>query len=291
MINIVCLFLFPVSLIATQLDNRTVFAKLGDTIYISCFYHSQMAMHFSWYKHELGQNPRLILTIYKYDQKATFYHNFRDSSRFSTLSGKGLYQLVIRNLQFSDSAIYYCGSSYSNVLEFIQGTELIVQDVYNYTAIQQHALHPFDLGELVSLQCTVLNQSCLGNHSVYWLIHTLEPRIIKVHGISNAQCEWSSEAGYRERKCVYSLSKKDLRISKSGTHYCAVFACGEILFGNSTRPLLTGDDSTELISTIVLLSIVRTLLFLIGIATITLWYCMHSKRIARASFSPQWQDL
>lgn len=92
------------------------------------------------------------------------------------------------------------------------------------------------------MQCTVLNQSCVGNHSVYWLIHTSpsHPKIIKVHGMSNTQCEWSSEAGHRERKCVYSVSKKAFTISGAGTHYCAVVACGEMLFGNGTRLHITG---------------------------------------------------
>lgn len=118
-----------VGLTATNPNNTTVFAKLGKSVHMPCIYYSQMAMHFSWYKHEVGQNPRLIATVYKYDQKATFYHDFKDTSRFSVLNDKGVNQLVIRNLQFSDSATYYCGSAYSNVLEFILGTELIVQGI------------------------------------------------------------------------------------------------------------------------------------------------------------------
>lgn len=284
----VCLLLFPVSLTAMNVNNTTLFAKLGESIHMPCFYHSQMTMHFSWYKHQLGQYPRLIATIYKYDQKATFYHDFKVTSRFSVLNDEGVNQLVIRNLQFSDSATYYCGSAYSNVLEFIQGTELIVQGLQNDNAVQQHALYPVESGGSVNVQCTLLNQSCVGNHRVYWLIHTSEPshpRIIKVHGMSNTQCEWSSDAGHRERKCVYSVSKKALTISVAGTHYCAVVACGETLFGNGTRLHVTGDDSTEPIYTIVLLSIVRTLLFFITITTVTFWYRIHSKRIARTHFS------
>ncbi|XP_056593453.1 novel immune-type receptor 9 isoform X2 [Triplophysa dalaica] len=229
------LLLFPVSLTAMNLSNTTVFAKLGESIHMPCVYYSQMAMHFSWYKHELGLNPRLIATTYKYDKKATFYHDFKDTSRFSVLNDKGVNQLVIKNLQFSDSATYFCGSAYSNVLEFIQGTELIVQGL-------QNPLHPFQPGESVNVRCTVLNQTCVGNHSVYWLIHTSQPsipRIIKVHGMSNTGC----------------------------------------------------DDSTEQIFTIVLFSIVRTLLFLIIIATITFWYCIRSRRMERTDFSPPGQTF
>jgi len=93
-------------------------------------------------------------------------------------------------------------------------------------------------GDSVNLTCTVLNQNCVGNHSVYWIIHESEesqPRVIKAHGTSVDQCDWISEAGFRARRCVYSFSKKELRQSDAGTYYCAVAACGEMLFGNGTK--------------------------------------------------------
>lgn len=117
---------------ATHLNNPPVFTKPGETVHLPCFYQSQIAMHFSWYKHEPGQNPRLISTIYKYEQNARFYHNFENNSRFSVLNENGVHQLVIRNTQISDSATYYCGSAYSNVMEFVEGTELIVEGNYNF---------------------------------------------------------------------------------------------------------------------------------------------------------------
>ncbi|XP_042582668.1 uncharacterized protein LOC122137793 [Cyprinus carpio] len=193
MINFGYLLLFLIDLTASHLNNPPVFAKLGETINMSCFYQSQMAMHFSWYKHELGKNPRLISTIYKYDIKARFYHNFKNSSRFFVQNDKGVHRLVIRNIQLSDSATYYCGSAYSNVMEFVEGIELIVE---------------------------VLNQNCVGNNSVYWIIQESEesrPRFISAHGTSTGQCEWSS-----------------LKLSDSETYNCTVAACG-ILFWNGTK--------------------------------------------------------
>ncbi|XP_043099089.1 novel immune-type receptor 9 [Puntigrus tetrazona] len=258
MINVGYLLLFLIGLAASHLNNPLVFAKLGETFNMSCFYESQMAMHFSWYKHEHGKNPRLISTIYK-------------------------------NLQLSDSATYYCGSAYSNVMEFVEGTELIVQGVKSYNVVNQPDLIPSHLGDSVSLTCTVLNRYCVGNNSVYWIIQESEesrPGFISVHGTSLGRCEWSFEAGFNIQRCVYSFSKKDLAFSDSETYSCAVAACGEILFWNGTKLDIIGADSTEQIMTFVILSIVRTLFLLIIIATITFWYCMNSKRISKDGCSP-----
>lgn len=124
--------MFLLGLTATHLNNPPVFAKPGETINLPCVYQSQIAMHFSWYKHEHGQNPRLLSTSYKYDHNARFYYNFENNSRFSVLNEKGVHHLVIRNIQISDSATYYCGSAYSNVMEFVEGTELIVEGNYSF---------------------------------------------------------------------------------------------------------------------------------------------------------------
>ncbi|XP_051755458.1 LOW QUALITY PROTEIN: novel immune-type receptor 9 [Ctenopharyngodon idella] len=241
---------------AKHLNNPPVFTKPGETINLPCFYQSQIAMHFSWYKHEPGQNPRLISTIYK-------------------------------NTQISDSATYYCGSAYSNVMEFVEGTELIVEGLKSYTVVKQHAFIPLHSGDSVNLTCTVLNQTCVGNHSVYWLIHESQeshPKIIGAHGTSTGQCDRISESGFTVRRCVYSFSKKDLNLSDAGTYYCAVAACGEILLGNGTKLDIIGADSTQMM-TFVLLSFVRTVLLLITIATVIVWYCMKSKRMSKEGCS------
>ncbi|XDV18766.1 hypothetical protein PO909_024398 [Leuciscus waleckii] len=258
MINFGVFLLFLIGLTATHLNNPPVFAKPGETIHLPCVYQSQIAMHFSWYKHEPRHNPRLISTIYK-------------------------------NIQISDSATYYCGSAYSNVMEFVEGTELIVEGLKSYTVVKQHAFIESQSGDSVNLMCTVLNQNCVGNHSVYWLIHESEeshPRVIWAHGTSIDQCDWISEAGFTARRCVYSVSKKELSLSDAGTYYCAVAACGEMLLGNGTKLDIIGADSTEQMMTFVLLSIVRTVLLLITIATVTVWYCMNSKRMSKEGCSP-----
>ncbi|TWW53918.1 hypothetical protein D4764_0197170 [Takifugu flavidus] len=51
----------------------------------------------------------------------------------------------------------------------------------------------------------------------------------------NKQCERKTNT------CFYSFSMKNLNTSQTGTYYCAVAACGHILFGNGTT--LVCEDS------------------------------------------------
>ncbi|CAB1345277.1 unnamed protein product [Coregonus sp. 'balchen'] len=59
--------------------------------------------------------------------------------------------------------------------------------------------------------------------------------IIYTHGDRSDQCEKSPEAGSPTQSCVYNLPKRNLSLSDTGTYYCAVASCGEILFGNGTK--------------------------------------------------------
>lgn len=90
-------------------------------------------------------------------------------------------------------------------------------------------------------QCTVVTNRCAGDHSVYWFRHgsgDSQSGIIHTQRQSSGQCEKSFTANSPTQTCVYSLPKNIL--SDAGTYYCAVVACGEILFGNGTKLNLKG---------------------------------------------------
>ncbi|XP_044219174.1 uncharacterized protein LOC122990118 [Thunnus albacares] len=90
-------------------------------------------------------------------------------------------------------------------------------------------------GKSVTLQCSLLSKNkentdqCPGEHSVYWFRAGLgesHPSIIYTQNRSDE----------REKKsCVYSLSKTIQDTSDTGTYYCAVVTCGEILFGEGAK--------------------------------------------------------
>lgn len=103
---------------------------------------------------------------------------------------------------------------------------------------QQAVLEPARLGDSVTLNCTVVSDRCAGEHSVYWFRHNSgksHPGIIYTDGDSSARCKKNPKAGSSTQMCVYSLPRTNLSYSDAGMYYCAVTACGEILFGNGTK--------------------------------------------------------
>ncbi|XP_053089481.1 uncharacterized protein LOC113539811 [Pangasianodon hypophthalmus] len=280
------LLLCPVHLVKTQTDfwsyESLLFVKEGDSVNITCIYRSNMAMHFSWYKHKFGQKPKLISNFYKYDQKATFHNEFKDNARFNMVNDNDKTHLEIKKLQLSDSAMYYCGSAHSNIVEFGEGTELIVQasQLHSVSVHQQPVRELARPGVSLTLQCTVIADHSLGEYSVYWFRHNSgqsHPGIIYAHGDSKDWCKKNPKA--EKQKCVYSLPKKNLSSSDAGTYYCAVAACGQILFGNGTKLdiNITGRDCSEHMHTLVLFSIVRTAVLSCCFLIIMIYFCSRKK--------------
>ena len=92
----------------------------------------------------------------------------------------------------------------------------------------------------MTLQCSVHfdseKKTCPGNHSVFWWRSGPDeghPSFIYTHGNRRDECEESHEA-QSPQKCVYSFSKT-VSSSDSGTYYCAVDTCGQMLFGHGTK--------------------------------------------------------
>ncbi|XP_078116308.1 uncharacterized protein LOC144524138 isoform X2 [Sander vitreus] len=95
-------------------------------------------------------------------------------------------------------------------------------------------------GDSETLQCSVLsdskNKTCPEEHSVFWFragSDKSHPSLIYAQGNNSDGCEKSPEA-LSSQKCIYSFSKT-VSSSDTGTYYCAVATCGEILFGNGIK--------------------------------------------------------
>lgn len=95
-------------------------------------------------------------------------------------------------------------------------------------------------------RCTVVTDRCAEDHSVYWFRHGSEyslSGLIYTQGQSSGWCKKSLDARSPTQTCVYSLPK-NLSLSDAGTYHCAVAACGEILFGNGTKPKIKGESQS-----------------------------------------------
>uniref|UniRef100_A0A4W6DWD2 Ig-like domain-containing protein n=1 Tax=Lates calcarifer TaxID=8187 RepID=A0A4W6DWD2_LATCA len=226
-------------------ERRFVSAHVGDKVDLECLSEDKLAPRVYWYKHSLGQKPRLISSSYKYDANSTFYHEFNNNPRFTLDTKNSKTHLMITDLRISDSATYYC-VKYSYVLEFseivtvsVKGSGLNIQALVHQS--ESETIQP---GGSVTLNCIVHTGTCDGEHkhSVYWFKSSEEshPGLIYTHGDRNDQCERKHNT--QTQTCVYNLPMKNLSLSHAGTYYCAVASCGHILFGNGTKLDIEGES-------------------------------------------------
>ncbi|XP_067104182.1 uncharacterized protein [Osmerus mordax] len=165
-----------------------------------------------------------MVTIKKRSVETPLFYQGFNPLRYEVSEGK--HQLTILRVTEEDEGVYYCGV----------GTSLNLLDYQ--IVLQQPESEPVHPGDSVTLQCSVLSESCTGQHSVFWFrtgAGESHPGLLYTQGDRSEECEKRPETPSPTRSCVYSLSKNNLSSSDSGTYYCAVATCGEILFGNGTR--------------------------------------------------------
>ncbi|XP_019205255.1 immunoglobulin kappa light chain isoform X3 [Oreochromis niloticus] len=215
-------------------ERRFVSAIVGQRLTLQCFYETNDATRFYWYKQSLGQKPKLISTQYVFKANGTFHDEFENNPRFTLDTEIGKNHLYITDLEKSDSGTYYCARRVSLVLEFAEGTTVSVKGsgLTIKALVQQSASETIQPGGSVTLNCTVHTGTCDEDHSVYWFKDSGDfyPGLLYTHGGRNDQCE-KNEQTYN---CTYNLPVKSINVSHAGTYYCAVASCGHILFGEGT---------------------------------------------------------
>ncbi|CAL8271425.1 unnamed protein product [Boreogadus saida] len=152
--------------------------------------------------------------------------------------------LNIRSVSKEDEANYFCQEQYSN---YWSGFFLSVKDpndqrFVSQTVVQQPVSASAQLGDPVALQCSITSQrtdhsnQCQGEPSVYWFRSgSSHPAAIYMNGNRSGECQNSSGPPSAPQSCVYTLPKNNVDTSDAGTYYCALAACGEVVFGNGTK--------------------------------------------------------
>ncbi|XP_064811822.1 uncharacterized protein LOC135527104 isoform X2 [Oncorhynchus masou masou] len=243
-----------------------------------------------WYKQMVGQKPQTIVTMTKYDMPV--WHKDFNHSRVNVekADADGMYRLAITNTGPTDEAVYYCAARTAYEVNFINGTLLLLkgknhQRSHYHTIVQRPVSDPVHPGHSVTLQCTVLSETCTGEHSVYWFragSGESHPGVIYTPGNRSDACKKSPETPSPTQSCVYSLSKNNLSLSDAGTYYCAVAICGEILFGNGTKlDVKVGMDFIVLVP--VGISLCGTLML-----NAVLLFFIHSRQKETNGFSGEW---
>ncbi|XP_069375347.1 uncharacterized protein [Paralichthys olivaceus] len=206
---------------------------VGDNLTFKCFYEGEDNAIY-WFKQTPGQKPRIISMTYKLSKTFSLLNEFKNNSRFTLESTDVVSHLNISYVQLSDSATYYCSKSNLFEFEFMEGVTVSVKGSGLNIQALVHQSENIQPGGSVTLSCTVHTGTCGGEHSVYWFKNSEEPQsgLIYTHGDRKDQCERKPDT--QTHTCVYNLSMR-LNRSHAGTYYCAVAACGHILFGNGTK--------------------------------------------------------
>ncbi|KAI3351504.1 hypothetical protein L3Q82_020347 [Scortum barcoo] len=209
--------------------------EVGGNVTLQCPVLEKDSKLFQWYKQSVGYMVQAVVKgVYG---QLTISEQFK-VSRFTFTKDKAHYILSIRNVSKEDEATYFClnGGSYSQSSG--KGVFLAVKDRNQQKSVivkQSPETASVQPGGSVTLQCSLLSKNkenrvqCPGEHSVYWFragSGGFHPGVIYTHRNSSDEEE--------ERSCVYSLSKTIQNSSDTGTYYCAVATCGEILFGEGT---------------------------------------------------------
>uniref|UniRef100_A0A3B3ZY93 Ig-like domain-containing protein n=1 Tax=Periophthalmus magnuspinnatus TaxID=409849 RepID=A0A3B3ZY93_9GOBI len=86
-----------------------------------------------------------------------------------------------------------------------------------------------------SLYCTVQTGCCEGQHRVHWFKQSEESAagVLYSHGGSSKKCKNDTDSP--TNSCVYKLPIHNVSSEQTGTYYCAVATCGQVVFGNGTR--------------------------------------------------------
>ncbi|KAM9426721.1 uncharacterized protein KZ484_021899 isoform 1-T2 [Pholidichthys leucotaenia] len=238
------LFLWIIGL-AAKLNVRVsqksgfISADIGDKVTLECFYKSDIAAMFYWYKQTLGEKPMLISTFYIHDKGGIFNDKFMNDSRFSLESKDGKNHLIISDLHASDSGTYYCVSCYACNFEFTEGVMLSVKGsgLNIPTSVQQSTSDTIQPRASLTLNCVVHPGIRDEEYTLYWFksAERSHPGLIYTPRDRNDQC-------------VYNLPTENINLSSAGT-YCAVASCGHILFGD--KIILEFEDGVKSVDSIV----------------------------------------
>ncbi|XP_045575364.1 uncharacterized protein isoform X1 [Salmo salar] len=220
--------------------------QIGDPVTLYCVFSNQVYNqgNMFWFKQITGEIPQVVARMQKFQPRPELYKEFNNSHlNVERAEADGIYRLTIPKMEPTDEAIYYCASRTDYEVNLINGTFLVLKGKNHQrsdykTVVERPMSDPFHPGDSVTLQCTVLSETCTGEHSVYWFragSGESHPGVIYTSGNRSDECEKSPETPSPTQSCVYSLSKNNLGPSDAGTYYCAVATCGEILLGNGIK--------------------------------------------------------
>uniref|UniRef100_A0A3P9I3F8 Ig-like domain-containing protein n=1 Tax=Oryzias latipes TaxID=8090 RepID=A0A3P9I3F8_ORYLA len=207
----------------------------GEDVTLSCYNKSLNFAIFFWIKLVPGKMPEILGKGFSNGAGE------KKIGHFTTKEKEGKFILHTAKAKPSDSAFYYCLSLDGTDITFIRAVFLEMKGPHSdFPAVAQSSVDPVSAGDVVALQCSVLsefqNDACPEEHRVFWFRKTegeSHPTSIYARRSSDGDCDGGTETQPLQN-CVYSFLK-NVSSSDAGLYYCAVAACGKVVFGNGTK--------------------------------------------------------
>uniref|UniRef100_A0A3B5KVA7 Ig-like domain-containing protein n=1 Tax=Xiphophorus couchianus TaxID=32473 RepID=A0A3B5KVA7_9TELE len=220
---------------------------VGENVTFSCKRHSSWGVgSLFWIRVIPGKMADIL--------GSTFTFNHPDSDTYSRISTKqepGSFVLHLAKTRLSDTAFYFCLKTQQYNLTFLNGTFLRIKESEpDITAVTQDSLSDaVHEGDSVSLHCSVLShlekKTCPEERKVFWFQVSSpqsHPSLIYAQNEGDGKCEENPESQSGQR-CVFNFVKDNISSSDTGTYYCALAACGMVVFGNGTKLEFKGNSN------------------------------------------------
>uniref|UniRef100_A0A3Q2UQ04 Ig-like domain-containing protein n=1 Tax=Fundulus heteroclitus TaxID=8078 RepID=A0A3Q2UQ04_FUNHE len=190
-----------------------------------------------WYRQTIGDTLELVVTFMNY-ANPTYGPRYTDS-RMKISHTETMSNLTILKTVQEDEGMYHC--AFTDWTQTVwHGTYLLIKGngfskpFYEKVVQSLTTSDSLRAEEYVTLQCSVLSnfdRTCSEDGIFWFMSNNSDTDIIFVDGNKTDRCQKKTD--YQTR-CVYNFSK-NISSSDAGTYYCAVAACGQILFGNGTK--------------------------------------------------------
>uniref|UniRef100_A0A8C6SUC7 Ig-like domain-containing protein n=1 Tax=Neogobius melanostomus TaxID=47308 RepID=A0A8C6SUC7_9GOBI len=212
-------------LLFSSAQERSHFLS-ATNVTLNCSFVNDIRAKLYWFKQSLDNTQTMASS---YFDKKEFLNEFTNNRRFSLDIENGKINLGMTNVQISDSAVYHCICCVAHQIQFLATVHVIVKELNSGLRVDQRESETVEPGGSLSLNCSVQFGTCDGPHGVHWFKQSEEsaPGVLYSH---SDQCEKTTD-----NSCVYSLHVRNLSSEQTGTYYCAVAACGKVLFGNGTK--------------------------------------------------------
>lgn len=215
-------------------------AKVGETVTLRCSCKQEGVTNLLWYQQNLGSKPHIISKRIKHSTEAEISPAYKKRFQIVAKSKSNINDLIIKDLQRSDSGMYYCVFLENTFIEFGQGVFLHVKQSPSNTKLP---IHPpkrtiLQLGESLNLTCRVYAEHSAAERNLYWFRHAgLKPELMIP---SDKHCINASNGKFHGKCCTSKLRLNSVMPVDAGTYRCALASYGVVFLGEGTEVEVVG---------------------------------------------------